>query len=93
MRASTIIIAIVVAGLCWVTWWAMDILSAVTQVSGGGYGSHEASDSTIQSFVVLGLIAAPLTVWLIRAIAKESKKDAPSENNENQDTDASPPTA
>ena len=93
MRASTVIITIVVAILCWVTWWALDILSAVTQVSGGSYGSHETSDSPIQSVVVLGLIAAPLTVWLIRAIAKESKNDAPREDGHNQDTDASPPTA
>ncbi|WP_353627708.1 hypothetical protein ABNQ24_07010 [Ralstonia pseudosolanacearum] len=93
MRVSTIIITAVVAGLCWIAWWVFDTVGAVAQVSGGSYGSDTASDSAIQSFVVLGLIAAPLTVWLIRAIAHESKSSASSEDNASQDTGASPPTA
>ncbi|MET3823348.1 hypothetical protein ACVK00_004983 [Burkholderia sp. PvR073] len=65
MRKSTMAMIVVAGGLILVAWAVIASLGAVSQVSGGSYGSHDVSDFAIENFLFLGSLIAlgGLVAW------------------------------
>ncbi|AOJ90675.1 hypothetical protein WS87_28235 [Burkholderia sp. MSMB0856] len=66
MRKSTMAAIVVVGGLILIAWGVIASVGAVSQISGGSYGSHDVSDFAIENFLFLGLMIAlgGLVAWL-----------------------------
>ncbi|MGC2948213.1 hypothetical protein [Burkholderia sp. KBS0801] len=65
MRKSTMAMIVVAGGFILVAWGVIASLGAVSQVSGGSYGSHDVSDFAIENFLFLGSLIAlgGLVAW------------------------------
>ncbi|WP_322025469.1 hypothetical protein [Burkholderia sp. BCC1977] len=80
MRKSTMAAIVVAGGLILVAWAVIASLGAVSQISGGSYGSHDVSDFAIEKFLFLGPLIAlgGLVAWFA------SRDSAPSDDDDEQ---------
>lgn len=92
MRKSTMAAMVFAGGLILAAWGAIATLGAVSQVSGGSYGSHDASDFAIENFLFLGPLIAlgGLVAWFAsRGSATSGDSDELSTSNDGSDPPAS----
>nr|WP_057930061.1 hypothetical protein [Burkholderia ambifaria] len=77
MRKSTMAAIVVTGGLILVAWGVIASLGAVSQVSGGSYGSHDVSDFAIENFLFLGSLIAlgGLVAWFASRDSTASDDD------------------
>ncbi|RQS14350.1 hypothetical protein [Burkholderia sp. Bp8991] len=77
MRKSTMAAIVVAGGLILVAWAVIASLGAVSQISGGSYGSHDVSDFAIENFLFLGSLIAlgGLVAWFANRDSAASDAD------------------